>query len=117
MKDALEVIHTDICPFSTKSLSRSRYFITFINDYNRKIWVHSLKKKSKTLFAFKNFKNMKLKRRQRNWSKFLDYIKVVNTLVVNSTTTIEIMGLKGNLIKFTLLNKMVFLKGLEHDNY
>jgi uncharacterized protein YPO0396 len=117
VKDALEVIHMDICTFSTKSYSRSKYFITFIDDYNRKTWVHFLKKNSKTLSAFKNFKNMKLKRRQRNWSKSLDQIKAMNTLTMNSTTIIDIMGLKGNLVKFTLFNKMVSLRGLKHDSY
>jgi hypothetical protein len=101
VKDALEVIHMDIWPFSTNSFSRPKYFITFIDDYNKKTWVHFLKKKSKTLSTFKNFKNMKLKRRQRNWSKSSDHIKMVNTLVMNSTTTLEIMGLKGNLVKLT----------------
>jgi hypothetical protein len=39
VKDALEVIYTDIWgPFSTKSLFRSRCFITFIDDYSRKTW-------------------------------------------------------------------------------
>lgn len=58
-----------------------------------------------------------LKRRQRNWSKSLDQIKAMNTLAMNSTTTIDIMGLKGNLVKFTLFNKMVSLRGLKHDSY
>jgi hypothetical protein len=100
-----------ICPFSTKSFSRSKYFIAFIDDYNKKTWVHFLKKKSKTLSTFKNFKNMK--KRQRNWLKSSYHIKVVNTLIMKSTTLVEIMGLKGNLIKFTLLKKMLSLKGLE----
>jgi hypothetical protein len=54
-----------------------------------------------------------LKKRQRNWLKSSYHIKVVNTLIMKSTTLVEIMGLKGNLIKFTLLKKMLSLKGLE----
>jgi len=57
-KEVLELIHIDICgPFSTPLFSRSRYFITFIDDYSRKTWVHFLKKKSDPLFALKTFKN------------------------------------------------------------
>jgi hypothetical protein len=57
-KEVLELIHIDICgPLSTPSLSGSRYFITFIDDYSKKTWVHFLKKKSNALFALKTFKN------------------------------------------------------------
>lgn len=39
------------------SLFGSRYFSTFIDDYNRKTWVQFLKKELDTLSTFKNFKN------------------------------------------------------------
>ncbi len=55
-KNVLDLIHTDLCgPFSTPLLFRSKYFVTFIDDFNRKTWVKFLKKKFDTLFAFKAF--------------------------------------------------------------
>jgi transposase InsO family protein len=54
---SLEVIHTDLCgPLKMPSLSGSRYFITMIDDYSRKVWVGFLKCKSEALLFFKNFK-------------------------------------------------------------
>ena len=38
------------------SNSGSRYFITFIDDFSRKVWVYFLKKKSNACDTLKNFK-------------------------------------------------------------
>jgi hypothetical protein len=58
VKEVLEFIDINICrPFSTPSFFRSRYFITFIDDYSKKTWVHFLKKKIDALPALKTFKN------------------------------------------------------------
>lgn len=55
----LELVHTDICgPITPESFNDKRYFITFIDDYSRKIWVYFLKKKSKAINVFKKFKVM-----------------------------------------------------------
>jgi hypothetical protein len=46
-KAPLELVHTDLCgPMQTQSLGGSYYFLTFIDDYNRKTWVYFLAKKS-----------------------------------------------------------------------
>jgi hypothetical protein len=35
------LIHIDLCgPLSILSFFGSKYFVAFINDFNRKIWVH-----------------------------------------------------------------------------
>ena len=34
---ALELIHTDVCYVDAKSHSRGHYFVTFIDDHNRKL--------------------------------------------------------------------------------
>ena len=53
----LEIVHTDVCgPISVESFGGSRYFLLFINDYNRMSWVFFLKHKSKTFENFKKFK-------------------------------------------------------------
>ena len=43
----LELIHADLCgPMNTKSFGGSRYFLLFIDDFNRISWVYFLKFKS-----------------------------------------------------------------------
>ncbi|KAL5765185.1 hypothetical protein ACOSQ2_017779 [Xanthoceras sorbifolium] len=56
-KKALELVHSDICgPINPSSNRSKRYIITFIDDYNRKIWVYFLQEKSEAFAAFKNYK-------------------------------------------------------------
>eukprot|EP00253_Pinus_taeda_P005517 PITA_05517 len=53
----LQLVHSDICgPMQTKSLGKSSYFITFIDDYSRNCGVYFLKAKSEALDTFKKFK-------------------------------------------------------------
>lgn len=40
----------------TTSLGGVKYFVTFINDFNKKVWIYLLKDKSKTFEAFKEIK-------------------------------------------------------------
>ena len=51
----LEIIHTDICCLDMDMPSK-KYFITFINDYSRYMYVHLLHNKYEALDAFKVFK-------------------------------------------------------------
>lgn len=56
-KDILGLIHSDICgPFSTASLGGAKYFITFIDDKSRYVYIKTLKKRSEALDAFKEYK-------------------------------------------------------------
>ena len=42
----LELVYFDVCgPMKTKTLGGSLYFVTFIDDHSRKIWVYTLKTK------------------------------------------------------------------------
>ncbi|KAL8094563.1 hypothetical protein AgCh_036190 [Apium graveolens] len=53
----LEIVHTDIAdPFDISSLGGNRYYLTFIDDFNRKSWVYIIKEKSEALDKFKEFK-------------------------------------------------------------
>ena len=53
----MQLVHTDICgPLDPVSLGGNRYFITFIDDFSRKLWVYILKEKSAAFTTFKNFK-------------------------------------------------------------
>ena len=58
-KTQLEIVHIELCgPMQTKSLGGNYYFLTFIDDYSRKIWVYFLSTKSETFSKFKEFKAM-----------------------------------------------------------
>ena len=46
-KEPLELVHTDVCgKLNEKSLSGSEYFLTFVDDYTRYIWVYVMRNKS-----------------------------------------------------------------------
>ena len=53
----LELVHSDVCgAIETSSLGGGRYFLTFIDDYSRYIWVYILKNKSDVFAHFKEWK-------------------------------------------------------------
>jgi transposase InsO family protein len=57
-KQHLELVHTDLCgPMQTKSIGGRFYFLTFIDDFSRKIWIYFLRHKSETFAKFKEFKD------------------------------------------------------------
>ena len=54
--DLLKLVHSDVCgPLKVKSFSGALYFVTFIDDYSRKLWVYALKSKDQVLEKFKEF--------------------------------------------------------------
>jgi hypothetical protein len=56
-EEILGIIHTDICgPFCTPCLNSQRYFISFIDDYSRFMYLYLLFNKSEALDAFKTYK-------------------------------------------------------------
>jgi transposase InsO family protein len=55
--EILEIIHIDICgPCSTPCLNGQRYFISFIDDHTRFMYLYLLTDKVKALNAFKTYK-------------------------------------------------------------
>ena len=54
-KALLKLVHIDVCQVDTKSHAGSQYFVTFINDHRRKLWVCTLRTKDQVLAAFKEF--------------------------------------------------------------
>ena len=68
-KEKLELVHTDVWgPAPVTSLGGSLYYVTFIDDSTRKVWVYFLKNKSDVFVTFKRWKdevenqtNLKLK--------------------------------------------------------
>lgn len=55
--ERLEIVHSDVCgPIRTPTLAKSRYFVTFIDDYSRYGRVYFLKNKCEVLDKFKEYK-------------------------------------------------------------
>ena len=55
--EKLELVHTDVWgPAPVKSLGGSCYYVTFIDDSTRKVWVYFLKNKSDVFSVFKRWK-------------------------------------------------------------
>lgn len=53
----LELVHTDVWgPSTVTSLGGSNYYVTFIDDSSRKVWVYFLKNKSDVFDAFKRWR-------------------------------------------------------------
>lgn len=55
----LELIHSDLCgPMEQRSIGGSRYFLTFIDDYSRYLYIYMLEHKDQVPETFKEFKDM-----------------------------------------------------------
>lgn len=61
-KEILDYVHSDLWgPAHTSSLSRSRYFLSLVDDFSRKCWVNFLKTKEwKVLMENKTSKHIKV---------------------------------------------------------
>lgn len=58
-KELLSLVHTDICgPMRTQSMGGAKYFITFIDDRSRRIFVYLLKSRDEVFDVFVKFKTM-----------------------------------------------------------
>ncbi|KAK2366240.1 putative mitochondrial protein [Trifolium repens] len=58
-KERLELVHSDVWgPTTVSSIGGKRYFVTFIDDHSRKVWVYFLKHKFEVFEAFKLWKSM-----------------------------------------------------------
>lgn len=58
-KRILQMFHSDVCgPMENESIGGSRYFLTLIDDYSRKIFVFFLKEKSQVTETFIEFKTL-----------------------------------------------------------
>ncbi|WVY90631.1 hypothetical protein V8G54_036145 [Vigna mungo] len=56
-KEVLHVVYSDVCgPLEELSLGNNRYFVTFVDEYSRMIWLYLIKVKSDVFLVFKNFK-------------------------------------------------------------
>jgi len=54
----LEMIHSDVWTTKTESIRRCRYYMSFIDDHTKKVWVYFMKHKGEVFQHFLNFKAM-----------------------------------------------------------
>ena len=83
---ALELVHTDVCYVDAPSHRGGQYFVTFIDDYSRKLWAFVLRSKDQVLSYFKEFPT----KAKREWGRKLKLFKptmVANTEVSSKSTT------------------------------
>lgn len=54
----MEIVHSDVFgPLKAKSIGGCKWFVTFIDDYTRKVFVYPMKQKSEVFKKFIDFKN------------------------------------------------------------
>ncbi|WZZ37770.1 hypothetical protein YC2023_034029 [Brassica napus] len=73
-KHILDLVHTDVCSMSEKSNGGASYFVTFVDDHSRKVWVYLLKSKDQVLDAFKEF----VAQAERSTGQKLKYVRSDN---------------------------------------
>jgi transposase InsO family protein len=54
----LEMIHSDVWTTKTESIRGCRYYVRFIDEHTRKVWVYFMKHKGEVFQHFLNFKTM-----------------------------------------------------------
>ena len=53
----MEILHSDVCgPFEVRSNGVKCYFLTFIDEFTRYIWIYLIETKSEVFAQFKKFK-------------------------------------------------------------
>jgi len=60
--ESIESPSTDSCghcgSMNTASITKARYFLLFVNDYRRKMWLYFLQLKPEVFNEFKKFKTL-----------------------------------------------------------
>ena len=102
VKEPLELVHTDVCgKMNSTSLGGAQYFMTFIDDKTRYVWVYFLRRKSEVFSRFLEWKviverqfgrKLKVLRSDNGGEyvsrRFIEYLKsegVTNELTVPKT--------------------------------
>jgi transposase InsO family protein len=52
------MIHSDVWTTKTDSIKGCKYYVNFIDDHTRKVWVYFMKHKGEVFQHFLNFKTM-----------------------------------------------------------
>lgn len=70
--DLLGVIYSDVCgPFEDPSLGGNKYFVTFVDEFSRMLWLYLIKTKGEVFAIFQKFKVMA----EKQSGKFLKILR------------------------------------------
>lgn len=62
----LEVVYSDVCgPFEVESLGGNKYFVSFVDEFSRMLWIYLIKTKDEVFSVFKRFKVQAEKQAER----------------------------------------------------
>ena len=101
----IDLIHTNLCGLSrTQTLQNERYFMFFINDFTRMVWVTFLKEKSEAFDKFRIFKPLAENESENKIKCLCSYNG--GEFTSNSTTFVKNMGLRDNFLLQELPNKI-----------
>ena len=82
-------MHSDLCgPMKTKTLGSALYFVTFIDDCSRKLWVYVLMTKDQVLDVFKQFQASVERETEKKLNVFV--LIMVENIVDHLTNTASI---------------------------
>ena len=76
----LDLVHSDVCQMDIASIGQAKYFVSFLDDYSRKVFVYFIKQKSEVPGVFERFikfaeKQCKYKLktlRNDNWREYIN---------------------------------------------
>jgi len=108
--EVLELVHSDLCGLmKTKTFGGGFYFVTFIYDHSRKLWVYVLKTKDQVLGVFKQFQ-ASVERETGKKLKCVRTVMVVNLVdLLMNTVGNRVFDIRKLLPR--LLSSMVWQKG------
>ncbi|KAH9684220.1 hypothetical protein KPL71_027928 [Citrus sinensis] len=59
IREILEYVHSDVWgPTKTASIGESHYFVTFVDDFSRRVWVYTMRAKDEVLEIFVKWKKL-----------------------------------------------------------
>ena len=91
----LDYIHTDIWgPTKMASLGGKHYFVTFVDDFSRRVWVYTMKSKDEVFETFLVWKKMVENQTERKYS---DMTMVQNIEMINFPISVRRKAYLGTL--------------------
>jgi hypothetical protein len=57
-KFSLELVFSDVWGPATELVGRKKYYVSFIDDFNKFVWIYTLKNKSEVFEHFHEFQNL-----------------------------------------------------------
>lgn len=109
--DLLEVVHSDVCgPFEVPSLGGNKYFVSFVDEFSRMMWLFFIKTKGEVFQFFKGSK-LWLRSKVESSSRCLEQMVEENTPQMSLRISVLLMAFNMRLQHLTPLNTMGWLRG------